>query len=47
MLFTVPSTGGFSRKPFSSLVLKIRETKKLECIHEYYFVDLKIRVKNR
>jgi len=34
MLFTVSSTGGFYRKPYSVLVLKIRETRKLESIHE-------------
>jgi hypothetical protein len=43
MLFTVPSTGGFERKPYSSLVLKslqkISETRKLEFIHEYHFVE--------
>jgi hypothetical protein len=45
MIFPVPSTGGFYRKPYSSLVLKIRkkirETKKLESIHEYHFVERK------
>ena len=44
MLFTVPSTGGFQRKTYSSLVLKIltkklRETRKLESIHEEHFVE--------
>ncbi len=38
MLFTVPSTGVFSRKPYSSLVLKslqkIPETRKHKSIHE-------------
>ncbi len=45
MLFIVPTTGGFWRKSqYSSLVLKILtenygETRKLESIHEYHFVE--------
>jgi hypothetical protein len=43
MLFTVSSTGGFYRKPYSALVKnsiqKIRETRKLESIHEWRFVE--------
>jgi hypothetical protein len=39
MLFTVFSIGGFLRKPYSSMVLKIlfqkiRKAKKLESIHD-------------
>jgi hypothetical protein len=38
-------TRGFSRKPYSTLVLKniqkIRETRKLESIHEKHFVERK------
>jgi len=47
MLFTVSFTGGFYRGPYSSLVLKIltktkiRETRKLEYIDEYHFVQRK------
>ncbi len=44
MLFIFPPTGGFWRKPYSSLVLKILttkpgETRKLEVIHESHFVE--------
>jgi hypothetical protein len=46
MLFTVPSTGGLLRKPYSALVLKIhtqkiRETRKLECSHVQHSVEWK------
>jgi len=43
MLFTVSSTGGFVRKPYSSVVLKIlkkiSERIKLETVHEQHFVE--------
>jgi hypothetical protein len=43
MLFTVFSTCGFQRNPYSTLVLKLqtkkRETRKLEAIHELHFVE--------
>jgi hypothetical protein len=46
MLFTVPSTGGFYRKSYSTLVFKIHtkkipETRKLQAIHEKHFVERK------
>jgi hypothetical protein len=45
MLFTVPSTGAFYRKTYSSLVLiilkKIREKRKLESIHDKHFAERK------
>jgi hypothetical protein len=45
MLFTVPATGGFERKPYSSLVLRILtkypRNKKLESIHGHDFVEQK------
>jgi hypothetical protein len=45
MLFTVPSSGGFKRKPYSPLVFKIltkvQKTRKLESIHELHFVEWK------
>ncbi len=35
MLFTVPSTGGFYRKPYSrKSIQKFRETRKLKSVHE-------------
>ncbi len=46
MLFKLPSTGGFHRKPYSSLVLKIHtkicETRKHESIHGQHFEERKI-----
>jgi hypothetical protein len=45
MLFTVSSTGGFQRKPGSTLVLiiptKNLRTKKLESLHEQHSVEQK------
>ncbi len=42
MLFTVPSTSGFKKNPYSSgfknPYKKIRETRKIESIHELHFV---------
>jgi hypothetical protein len=40
MLFTVLSTGGFYRKPYSTYK-KIRETGKLKSIHKKHFVERK------
>jgi hypothetical protein len=45
MQFTVPSTGGFSRKLYSSLVLKNPSKKrKLDCIHEWHYIEGKNEV---
>ena len=49
MLFTVPSTGGYQRKPYSSLKFsgikmssqKFHETRKLESFYEHLFVERK------
>jgi hypothetical protein len=32
---------------FKNTYKKIRETRKLECIHEYNFIELKTRVENQ
>jgi hypothetical protein len=42
-LFTVPSTGGFQRKPYSSLVLNILKKKRLISILK----NRKMRVENQ
>ncbi len=52
MLFKVPSTGGFKRKPYSSLGFKnpykkIHETRKLESIHEQHFEAWKSEGRNQ
>jgi hypothetical protein len=44
MLFSVSSTGGSYRKPYSALVLKLR-TKKSN--HEYHFEEQKKEGKNQ
>jgi len=52
MLYTVPSTSGFERKPYSSLVLKIHTEKsakqeKLESVTDHFCVENgKMRVEN-
>jgi hypothetical protein len=47
ILFTVPSTGGFERKPFSSLVLKILTKKYPKQENSSLFMNGKMRVENQ
>jgi hypothetical protein len=50
MHYTVPSAGGFDRKPYSTPVLTIHtknicETRKLEYIHEIAFLHQKSKIR--
>ena len=49
MLFTVPSTDVHFEEnlSFKNPYKKIRETRKLESIHEKHFVEGKMRVENQ